>query len=331
VPFSTRASGSASTDAEGRFRISGLESGDYLVAAEAVPSLTSGAATQTPMYATMFYPSTVDYQTAVRVSALAYASAPIQIELAQVKGARVAGTVVSRSGRSAGGMDVRLFHRFGGFGSQSTVAVVSETGMFEIARVPPGWYRLTIAPRHVASNIEGSEFATKLIQVQGEDIDDLVLTLSTGGSISGRVVPEPRGGLQSAVGLRVSASPTGDQYVPSSSAIAVAVASDWSFRMTAVSGSYQFAAGADRSPFVRATRIVVDGGEKPADARVELTGGDHEVVVFVGRSPEPDSAPLLARYPGDSNGFIQRPDRDGVVSSEATEEHAEKLAHLPAH
>jgi HEAT repeat protein len=33
--------------------------GDYLVAAEAVPSLTSGASRQTPIYATTFYPSTI--------------------------------------------------------------------------------------------------------------------------------------------------------------------------------------------------------------------------------------------------------------------------------
>jgi hypothetical protein len=49
VPFSTRAGGSTSTDAEGRFRVSGLELGDYLVAAEAVPSLTTGASSQTPI------------------------------------------------------------------------------------------------------------------------------------------------------------------------------------------------------------------------------------------------------------------------------------------
>jgi hypothetical protein len=74
---------------------------------------------QTPIYATTFYPSTTDYQVAVRVSAMSYEAAPIRIEMVQVKGARVAGSVVSHSGRASGGMDVRLFHRFGGFGSES--------------------------------------------------------------------------------------------------------------------------------------------------------------------------------------------------------------------
>jgi hypothetical protein len=96
VPFSMRASGAASTDAAGRFQISGLERGEYLVAAEAVPSLTSGASRQTPPYATTFYPSTIDYQAALRVSAMPYETSPIRIEMVRVKGARVAGSVLSR-------------------------------------------------------------------------------------------------------------------------------------------------------------------------------------------------------------------------------------------
>jgi HEAT repeats len=279
VPFSTRANGSASTDAEGRFRMSGLEVGDYLVAAETVPSFTSGAGRQTPIYATTFYPSTIDYQVAVRVSAMSYEAAPIQIEMVRVEGARVAGSVVSRSGRATSGMDVRLFHRFGGFGAESTVAVVNAEGRFEIPRVPPGWYRLTIAPRQPASNGERSEFATKLIEVQDKDIDGLLLSLGTGASISGRVVAEPGAGVKSAVGLRVSASPT-EQYA-ASNVIAATVASDWSFRMTGLSGSYQFTASADRPPFVKAIRIIVDGVETASDAAIELTEASHEVVVFV--------------------------------------------------
>jgi hypothetical protein len=45
---------------------------------------------QTPIYATTFYPSTTDYQVAVRVSAMSYEAAPIRIEMVQVKGASVA-------------------------------------------------------------------------------------------------------------------------------------------------------------------------------------------------------------------------------------------------
>ncbi len=288
VPFSMRADGSAPTDAAGRFQISGLEMGTYLVAAEGVPSVTSGAAIRTPVYATTFYPSAIDYQAAEHVPTLASASAPIQITLVQVQGARVAGTVLSRSGRSASGMDVRLFHRFGGFGSESRVAVVKDDGTFEVSGVPPGWYRLSIVPRQVTPNAGGGEFATTLLHVQEEDIGNLVMTLGTGASVSGRVVPKPDAGIQSTVGMRASASPAGDQY-SLSGAIMDTVASDWSFRLTGLSGSYRFAAGVDRPPFLRATRIIVDGAEKPPDAPVELTDGDHQLVIFV--APREASAP----------------------------------------
>jgi hypothetical protein len=303
VPFSMRGSGSASTDAEGRFQISGLESGDYLVAAETLLSLTSGESKQTPIYGTTFYPSTIDHQAAVHVPALAQGATAIQIELVRVKGARVSGSVVSRSGRSTSGMDVRLFHRFGGFGSESRAAVVGANGTFEIPRVPPGWYRVTVAPQAAASNDPGTELATRLIEVQDADIADLSLVVSTGASITGRVVAGPGAGISSPTGLRVSASPSAEQYSPSR-AILATVASDSSFRMTGLSGTYQLTASAGRPPFVKATRITVDGIETPPDAGVELTEGSHEVVVFLGLREPPapsvdetlSSAALVAQF-----------------------------------
>ena len=135
-------------------------------AGNCMPLLTSGESRQTSIYATTFYPSTIDHQVAVQVPAQAYGATPIQIELVRVKGARLAGSVVSRSRAPTSGMDVRLFHRFGDFGSESSVAVVSANGMFEILRVPPGWYRLTVSPRATASNDRGRQFATTLIEVR---------------------------------------------------------------------------------------------------------------------------------------------------------------------
>jgi HEAT repeats len=285
VPFSTRASATATTDAAGAFRISGLPSGDYFVAAEPVPSITSGASTPTAIYATTFYPSTIDFRSADRVSALGDGYAPIQIQLVRVKGARVSGSVVSRSGRSPSGMDVRLFHRFGGFGSAATVATVSDKGTFEIAGVPPGWYRLTIAPRPTGS---GGESASMLIEVGQSDLDELSLVLESGASVSGRVVAESSGSVPSAVGLRVTASPAPEQYTSGDTGMTATVMSDWSFHMTGPAGVYRFSAGADRTPFVKATRLRLDGLDAAADG-VELTDGPHDVVVFV--APREETAP----------------------------------------
>ena len=180
VPFSTRASGSASTDAQGRFHITGLAPGEYLIGTGPIPALPAAGSMETPIYATTFYPSTIDHQAAARVSALPSGGAPIQIELVQVKGARVSGSVVSPSGRPTGGMGVRLFHRFGGFGSESSVGVVGADGTFEVRRVPPGWYRLAVGTRPSGSQGGGGEFADRLIEVQDRDLDGLSLVLGIG-------------------------------------------------------------------------------------------------------------------------------------------------------
>ena len=157
---------------------------------------------------------------------------------------------------------------------------MSAQGTFETSRVPPGWYRLTIGPRPTPSKDDAGEFATALIEVQDRDLDGLSLVASLGASVSGRIVAEPGANIQTPFGLRVSASPTSEEYSGPWS-ISAAVADDWSFRMTGLSGSSQFTVATDRAPFVTVTRTRVDGVEAPAGAGVELTAGAHEVVVFV--------------------------------------------------
>jgi hypothetical protein len=289
LPPLKSANGSASSDPEGRFQISGLEPGEYLVAAAPAALLPSGGSTQPAIYAATFHPSTIDNQQAVRVSAVASAPTTIQIQLVRVPGARVSGSVVSPSGRPTGGMNVRLFHRFGGFGAESNVAVVGAKGTFETPRLPPGWYRLTIGTRPPDSTDASGEFAVTLIEVQDRDLDGLSLVLGPGASISGRVVAEPAASVRTPIGLRVNASPTPDQF-SMSRPITARVAGNWAFRMTGLSGSYQFTVSADRSPGVVATRISLDGVEAPASDGVAVADGTHDVIVFVAPREPPRPA-----------------------------------------
>lgn len=287
APFTTSAIGQASTDSQGRFRITGLPLGAYLVGARALPSPLADPSKQTPMYVPTFYPSTIDHLSAVPVSAVADVTAPIQIALLRVKGVRISGSAVSASGRPAAGMPVRLFHRFGGEGSWSPAGVVSVNGTFETPPVPPGWYQLTIGTRPSDAEDEG-EFATALLEVRDRDVGGLSLGLGAGAAISGRVVAEGGAQSPSAVGMRVSASPVSERYAMSAS-LSARVASDGSFRMTGLSGFYQFSVSADRQPFVQATRVATGGREAPATAGVEFADGDHEVVVFVSPREPPKS------------------------------------------
>ena len=262
APFTTSASGQASTDSQGRFQITGLPLGEYLVGARARPSPPSDPSKQTPMYVATFYPSAIDHLAAVSVSAVADVTAPIQIALVQVKGVRISGSAVSASGRPAAGMPVRLFHRFGGEGSESPVGVVGANGTFETPPVPPGWYQLTIGTRSSDAQDKGSEFTTTLLEVQDRDVDGLSLVLTAGAAISGRIVAEAGAASPSAVAMRISASPVSERYVMSRS-ISARVASDGSFRMTGLSGFYQFSVSADRQPFVQVTRVAKAAGNRP--------------------------------------------------------------------
>jgi hypothetical protein len=184
------AAGSASTDAEGRFQISGLRLGEYVIAAAPSPLFPSGGRAPARLYGATFFPSTLDVQQAVSVSAFSYPATTVQLELVPVRGVRVSGSVMSRSGCPADGLTVRLYRRFGGFGPGSDVAVVDAKGTFEIPRVPPGWYRLTIGPRTSPSGDGGDEFADEVIEVQDRDLDDLSLVLDRGASLSGRIIVE---------------------------------------------------------------------------------------------------------------------------------------------
>jgi hypothetical protein len=289
LPPLMRASGSASTDVGGRFRISGLEPGEYLVAAEPGSLLSGGSSNQAETYAITFYPSALNDRLAVRVSVSADLETNVPIELVRVRGVRVSGSVVNPAGGPTSGMRIRLFHRFGGFGSASNVAVVSPTGAFEILSVPPGWYRLSAEPRSPDSKDARTEFAEKIIEVQDRDLDEVSLVFSRGASIIGRVVPETGASVSIGIGLlRVSAELMPDQF-SAMSFLAATVGENGSFRMSGPAGRYQFRVRADRPPFLMAKRITIDGVEGSLISGVELVDGEHEVVLSVAPAelPEP--------------------------------------------
>ena len=140
------------------------------------------------------------------------AAAPIRIELSP-RSRRAPVRFCGESLRAqTEGMRVRLYHQFGNVGGESDVAVVDANATFEIPRVPPGWYRLSIAPRGPESPDPKSEFAERLIEVKDHDVEGLALVLGPGASITGRVAVEGAASVTSGVGLRVSAAPTPEQY-----------------------------------------------------------------------------------------------------------------------
>jgi hypothetical protein len=274
-----RANVTTSTDAEGRFEISGLPIGEYLVAAELINQ-------RGHRYGVTFYPSTVDVNEAVAISVVGDPVSPIEIELIPVPGVRVAGSVASSSGRATDGLMVMLFQRFGSFGSESLFATMVEAhGTFEILGVSPGSYRLTVLPKTPPTGLN-REFADRIIEVRDSDLNGVALVLGPGASVSGRVAMEPGASVSTSAGLRVSANIDPEGYLAADSVTAL-VTDDWSFEMTGLSGLYRFGVSRDKPPALKATRIRIDGAEIPAGTSVELSQGHHEAVIFVTLSEPP--------------------------------------------
>jgi hypothetical protein len=199
-------------------------------------------------------------------------------------------------------MSVSLWHSFDGFGSGAGVGVVGSDGTFEITRVPPGSYRLTIGTRPFGSGDGNGEFAHRVIDVQDIDLGGLSLAVGPGASISGRVVVEAGSSIPTPVGLQVRASLIPEQFAPSTP-ITATLADNWSFHMTGLSGSYRFGVATDRTPFVGVTRITLDGLETSGSAGVELATGTHELVVFV--APRDLPKPTVDRTLS-SGGLVER-------------------------
>jgi hypothetical protein len=289
----TRNSGDTSTDATGSFRISGLAEGDYVVAAEAMPVFPSGGDLPSRVWTPTFFPSSTDLSRAAPVFA-SRTSAPVTIELVPVTPMRVAGTVATESGRSAEGFDVVLFRRFGGFGSGARVAVVGAKGVFDIRRVPPGVYQLTIEPHGSNPGDEGREFVDQVLDVGDHDLT-LSLTAGPGASLTGHLVPEPAGLLTTPIGLRVTAAQGEAQgRLAPQRPIVSPVKRDWSFTMTGLSGVYDFFASSDRPPpAIVAARVVVDGTPHAGTTGIALARGHHDISVYVAESPAPP-APAYA-------------------------------------
>jgi hypothetical protein len=329
LPPLMHASGSASTDVGGRFRISGLEPGEYLVAAQAMSLLSGGSSSQAETYAITFYPSALDDRLAVRVSVSSDLETTVPIELVRVRGVRVSGSVVNPAGSPTSGMRIRLFHQFGAFGSSSDVAAVSPTGAFELLHVPPGWYRLSAEPRSPDSQDARTEFAEKVIEVQDRDLHEVSLVFSPGASIVGRVVPETGANVSIGIGLlRVSAQLMPDQF-SDMSFLAATVGENGSFHMSAPAGRYQFGVRADRSPFLMATRITIDGVEGSLSSGVELVDGEHQVVLSV--APEELPEPTLEEKALSTEALVEQFKREKTfwrqitIAEEIVERHDSRV------
>jgi hypothetical protein len=198
MPGSTavqRTGANSQTDDHGRFRLFGLEPGDYVIAAE-TRNFGPPVEGESEGFATTYYPSATNEREAarVRVSGVGDA-ADVEIQLVRTRTFRITGTVMNSRGQVASNANVMLMRPSVGGGFSSRGMNRGSDGQFTIRDVVPGEYRLVVRPMQSGppqpeqSGAKGPrpEYATVPLNVSS-DIDDLVVVTQPGVSIVGRVV-----------------------------------------------------------------------------------------------------------------------------------------------
>ena len=186
----------ASTDDLGRYRIYGLEPGEYIVATESRHTVsasgahesgsTSGArAVEPPGFPTTFHPSVASDAVAQRIRLTAGRDASgIDIQVTRTRLVDVSGTVLDSRGVPASATNGLLSRNtVSGTGSHSFYT--DAAGRFRVRALEPGNYRLLIGR---GGGVNGRvEFADVPLTVAG-DIEGLILSTAPGVVVSGRVV-----------------------------------------------------------------------------------------------------------------------------------------------
>ena len=174
------------TDDLGQFRLYGLMPGSYIVAAGAMPGLSSGP--DQADLGTTYFPGTTNVDEAQAVEVEMAQEVPIHFALQPAQVARVSGTVVDSSGQPIARRSLMLATRTESSTSSRGVGITNSDGTFDIPGIAPGHYTVDIPP--APSGAGHSESASFPISVKGDDITGLLISTRPGATVIGRVVWE---------------------------------------------------------------------------------------------------------------------------------------------
>ena len=190
----------ATTDDLGRYRIYGLEPGEYVVAVEGrsvpitraqQPGVGASLTEQELMaFLTTFHPSALVESSAQRIQlAPGRDAVGIDISVVRARRFRVSGVVLDSQGvplASANG----VLSRAGAISATSQGFTSDALGRFTVAAVEPGEYRLAVGGGAWTSPIgsAGRPENAELPMTVATDLDDVVVITQPGITLSGRVV-----------------------------------------------------------------------------------------------------------------------------------------------
>src|SRR5262245_31767323 len=239
---------------------------------------------------TTFYPGTADDASAQRVRARAGAETPgIEIRMVTGRLFTIAGMVADSQGRSLLRASGSLFKRSGNTGPSTSFGFsTDEQGRFQMRNIAPGNYRLTVrqqtppGPRNPdGSPQDTAEFASVPLSINN-DMDNLLVVLSPGATITGSIVLE--GGApqsSSPQAFRVNAligDPDAMVGMPGPSP--AVVKPDLTFTMKGFMGELLLRANAS-SYYMKSVTL---GAEDITDTPHEFKNGDRVTITLTSRS-----------------------------------------------
>jgi hypothetical protein len=303
--------GNAQTDDKGQYRMWGLMPGDYYVnaimrgrdfrgdfgpggpggrgggrgAAAAPPSANEQDQIN---YAPTYFPGVPSVNEAKAIAVgLSQEVLDVNFGMLLVKIARIAGHVSNPDGSPVTSGNVNLLPESGGArGNQIGMNFggrIQWDGAFTITNVPPGRYIL----RARANDGETPQFGAQPISLNGEDVTDVTVVLSTGATVSGMLTFLPgQSNPPDVTQFRISA-PSTDQSDFGSQPNA-RVDKDGRFTLSGVSaGSHLIRAGGNSRGWI--LKSVSVGGRDVTDTPIPVRSGEtvsNVVVVFTDRQNE---------------------------------------------
>jgi hypothetical protein len=220
------------TDDLGRFRIYGLEPGEYIVAVEGLGGARgTGTISETEGFARTFYPSALSESEAGRVRVAAGGAADIQVQINRTRLVRLSGIVLDSERNQLLQSQVALARQAGGAGTILSHQVNASAGRFTIRGISPGEYRVFVTSLSPSGGVaERPEYAVVPIHLMA-DMDDLVVSTTPGVTVNGAVVFAEGAPAEPATGLRINALP-GDRVIVGRTYRSADVGADLRFTLT---------------------------------------------------------------------------------------------------
>lgn len=224
------------TDDRGEYRIYGLAPGQYVVSA----LIGAVGSEDLPDYGQSYFPGTASVQDAQFVAVgRSQDVVGIDVTLARTRTARVSGRIINAFGEPTTGGSLRLIPaaRSNSVVGTSVGARILPDGRFEFPNVPPGQYVVQSSRGRSNAWTEG-EFGAFLVNVNGDDVKDLVVQISTGSSLRGRVTFDQSGPAKAPVPsrLEITAIPVDFDMSPGAAWAVANIRPDWGFELAGISG-----------------------------------------------------------------------------------------------